>query len=614
MTRSARSAAAGATWRAALVVAALSGAACANDRARVAPSPARDAAAAATQPGTQPLADPLASLPADGPVVRYAGAFARDPAVIAFQTKAPALAAVATARLRDELDLRFVEGRGPRIVLVDGADAPARGVVSLRLIDGVRRPEIRVSAAAVASGELRAEDEVPGLLAEAAIHATSPERAPPAWLLEGVPPVFSKDTDRRVAALVLRSPTLRVAPGTLAPLAPAFRVAGLQRIGIGERVLARFLAARLGGAGDGAALREVGVGAEDFLDAAAETEAEQALERVAEDPAVRAVRRVRLAVLAGEIAAAEAALGAPAVAEIADPWVEAESRLVRAELAMLRDEAPAAAATLDDILQRRERVLRLADARFLRALCALRMGDATARVRAADFARTHLLDDRTAPILRDLAVAVQDAIDLVSADAATRARAATRMGDAGVPSTAPYLGRSLSDGDAAVRRAVVVSLAKLGAADAVAAVEAATRDADGSVRLAAFAALVALNPDRAASAAKSLATDTDPEVRRAVAAFEGTRAPPKSPPRAPGVRETGRTTPPAAADPPAVEPARPDVRPAPTPPTAPRPAPDALPEAPPPPPAARLPRGRPETSPPPPPAPRPPAPLPPPKK
>ncbi|MCE9635742.1 MAG: HEAT repeat domain-containing protein [Planctomycetes bacterium] len=480
-----------------------------------------------------PSPDPVDSLPSDGPVARYRGAFARETAVLAFQREAGLLLDAAVARLRDETGLQFTEGRAPAITLLDSPDLPAGGRASLRLVNGVRRPQIDVRASAVVAGEFRAKEHLPALVAESAVLAASAERAAPEWVVRGLPTVFSDGAERRASELLLGGATARVDLAGLAPLEPAFRVAALQRIGVGERVLARFLDARLGGAGDAAALREVGVGSMDFLDAAAATEADRMLDRILEDERARSLRAVRESLTAGDIAAAESAISRVPASGGASPWVDAEVRLVRAETSLLRGEDGAAIASLDDVLARPEFVLRLRDARFLRALAALKADDPGARARAAEFARTCIDDPRTAAILQDLGVSTQDAFDLVSGDTDARAKSAARLGEKGIATTLPFVARSLRDGEASVRRAVVAAIGRIGAKSGAVELDTACGDSDAGVRSAALVALAQIDAPRGLTRSREMTSDPDESVRRAAADVIARLAPkPVAEPRA----------------------------------------------------------------------------------
>lgn len=509
--------------------------------------------------------------PVELSIAAYAGAFADDAAVRGFAAAFGAAASEVLPRLRDEAGLGFLPDRTPLVTLVDGATTPPQGGVVIRVVDGVRRPEIRVRAGAVAAGEFRPGDDAPPLLVEAALLATAGERAPPPWVREGVGVHLGGTLERRLLEIAVAHPGTSFPVEALEPLDAAFRTAALARIAVGERPIRRYLEALLAGADASAALASVGVGDVLFLDAAAETERDRAHRDIVADERLTALRAARRSVLAGEADAAEALLrmrGAPdSEGRAGTPAVEAEMRLVAAEAALVRGEGRAADDHIAAAFADAGALVRVRDARWL----SVRAGEAQGDVegtwgRLAAFTRWFPDDVRVAGAAGALGVDAAALRAIVAADPAERAAAATAVGGARVPGAVAVLRPALRDGHVAVRRASAAALGRM-AAQAKSAAEALDRacgDPEAAVRGDALAALTNVDPARAVHRAAAMRSDPDAAVRAAAERLLGIGAPPPVQPKptpqpaereprpeASPARPTAPTAPPPTSAPPA---------------------------------------------------------------
>ncbi len=453
----------------------------------------------------------------------------------------------AAAVAASEAGLSFTEGRGPLVVLGDD-DVPRRGDVAVRLIDGVRRPVLRVPVTGLLSGTFLPAAHFAPMVIEAAVLSTAGDRTPPPWLTNGLAVELSGSFDRLLHERALGGPTLRVSANSLFPvddiedpLVAATRVRALERIARGDRPLARFVKERLSGAGEAAALDAVGVQGDVFLEAAAETERAEALDDLALGGPLGALAEARDALASDSPEGA--ALAAPVLKAAlrdgdANEYVAAEARIVLAHVAFLRNDLKGAARHLQSASTPADALLRPAEARLLAARVTEAAGEAEQSSRlyrafAADF------PDHPAASQALLAVGISEEVaasapgvasDVVSKDARVRARAAVALGEAGDPSAAPALREMIDDDDPDVRRLSLAALALLLGEDAENDLERGTRDGDAAVRGAALSMLAFASPARGESRARDLATDDNAEVRTAAERILASAAPPKTQP------------------------------------------------------------------------------------
>ncbi len=401
-------------------------------------------------------------------VAPYRGLRADDPRLATALREIAAAGPRAIEKVRDATGLEVRAGRGPLVVLDDGADVAPEGVVDVRLVDGVRRPVLRVSAAAVAASRFRAEDHVHPLVAEAAILTAAGEREPPDWVRLGVPVALAGETDRLVRERALGGTEVSLDETSLfaSPrLAATARARALARIALGERPFLRFLEAILAGRGEEAALDAVGVDDVTFLDAAAGTEQARAARALADDPLWTALQRARAAVADGAFDRADSALSGW-VARLTGPgpdaWAAADARLVLAEVALARNEPLAAASLLDEALSQPATLIRLPEARLARARAALLAGDeAGGGRRIAAWIRDFPHDARASDPLRALlGLSPEEIGDLLATDPARRTRLARGLGQAAGRRAGPALHALAQDADAGVRAAAVAGLAR----------------------------------------------------------------------------------------------------------------------------------------------------------
>lgn len=570
---------------AALLAATLLPAACAGKGAAAPPPNAA--------PAVNPYAEPAPVADTDDlSFDRYDGTFARDRGVAAFRADASAAAARTAERLRTDAGISFLPGRAPRLRLVDDADAPA-GSVAVRIVDGVRRPEIVVRAVDAASGRFRATTDLPPLYAEAALLAASKDRVPPEWLRTGIGLHFGDALESQALRTALASgPRVRTDAAAFAALDGGFRAAALARIGQGERPFLRYLEARLAGRDETTSLREVGVEASEFLDAAAETERDRTLDDLRATEGLRTLGDVRARLEAGDVAGADAVFGAARVGGEGDAAVVATERLLlRAEIALRRGEAQTAAQFLDEVFSSPVPPLRLVDARYLRAIADANLTDAAGPGgRNIDVLRWHA-DDARAPMLAEaLGLPFGSVVPSVHGSPDARAAAVQRIAAAKSSHATAFVRRSLRDGAATVRRSAVMGLAAFGDKAVVPDLEAACEDTDGTVRAAALKGLAGIDVERAKVKAAAHVNDREPAVKEIAAALlappkkvepaKPVPAPPKdavkppAPATAPTAPPTSPTSPTKAAPAgPTKPPAPTPVQPTPTPPPAPKPAP-----------------------------------------
>ncbi len=491
---------------------------------------------------------------------RYEGTFARDRGVAAFRADAATAAAKTAERLRTDAGISFLPGRAPRLRLVDDADAPSTGSVAVRIVDGVRRPEIVVRAVDAASGLFRATTDLPPLYAEAALLAASKDRVPPEWLRSGIGLHFGDALEARALRTALASgPVVRTDAAAFKELEGGFRAAALARIGQGERPFLRYLEARLAGRDETTSLREVGVEASEFLDAAAETERDRTLDDLRATEGLRTLGDVRARLAAGDVAGADAVFGAARVGGEGDAAVVATERLLlRAEIALRRGEAQSAAQFLDEVFSSPVPPLRLVDARYLRAIADANLTDAAGPGgRNIDVLRWHAADPRAPMLAEALGLPFGSVVPSVHGSTDARAAAVQRVAAAKSSHATSFVRRSLRDGAATVRRSAVMGLAAFGDKAVVPDLEAACEDTDGAVRAAALKGLAGIDADRAKAKAAAHAADRDPAVKEIAAAL---LAPPKKaePPKPvpPAPKEATKPQP-AAPTPTATPPAKP---------------------------------------------------------
>lgn len=462
------------------------------------------------------------------------GAWEKDERWAARLRDLAATAGAAFERVRSETGLAFDAGRGP--VAEFDETAPAEGDVSVRFVEGVRRPLLRISPRALLCGEFRASADLAPLVASAAIRAAAGERSPPAWIVQGASIVAGDVLERRLnqraiggASVRSRDEELLGTPAT-DPLAAAVRVKALLRCARAERPLVRLLALATEGRDEESMLSDLGIGQRAFLDAASDTERDRAAESIQRDGLFAALRDVRGALARGDVAGADAACAAVAGAiddAGGNPWIAADLRLCRAQIAVLRADAKAAKAAWETAGDW-TRILRVRDARVTEAcVAALTRGSAqTLRALAADWLDALAMPPLTGLIPVPAAVRAKNpaiCADVFSPDPLRRKAAAVQIGEAGGRESAVALRLLAGDSDAPVRRAAVAALAVALGHAADDDVEAATRDADASVRGTALELLAVSDRGRAAKRAAAMKDDPDPAVRRRAAELARTK-------------------------------------------------------------------------------------------
>lgn len=489
-------------------------------------------------PGTAPAGEILRAERSEVEVAGYAGAFAAEPLVLAFPAEVLLVAPRTLAALRETTGLAFLPDRGPRVLLVDGTSVPPAGRVDLRVVDGLRRPEIRIRAGAVAAREFVVEDGLPPLLVEAAVVAAARERVPPGWVREGLALHLGGALEHRAFDAVLLRPGESLDTADVAALDPGFRAAALARIAVGERPFERYLARRLAGADETSSLREVGVEREAFLEAAAATERDRTLRALAEDERLVAVRAARAHLALGDADGAEARLGS--ATEAPNGRIGSERRLVAAEISLARGEAAAAQAHVEQVLAADRVRVRRRDAMWLLARAAEAPGRTDdARRRLVAFARAFPDDPRTEAAARSLGLDAAALRDTVAAEPAARAAAAAALGRAAAHGSFDAVRPLLLDGQPEVRRAAAAAVGALAgngasvATGAAADLDVACGDADASVRIAAIEALARIDRPRAEARASRLAEDPSPEVRAAATGVRAARPESAPPPPSP---------------------------------------------------------------------------------
>ena len=516
--------------RAALILAALAAAACGSTAAvdgdaRADSDQPREAAAIATVAGRRV-----------GPIQfrEYTGAAAADPRLAPAIARMAAIVDPTIVAAENRAGIAFLPDRDAVVMLSD-RPVPGGGDVNARLVDGIRRPVIRIEVRALLAEEFLPESHFRALIVEAAVVASAGDHVPPAWLRVGLGPVLTDTFDRLLHERALggasvRSATTEIfppAPGNDDPLRAAAQVRALERIARGDRPLARFVAARLEGQSEVAALDAVGVQDTAFLEAAAETERDRALAGLAEGGPLQALADARLALDRGDpgkatthVALIEAELAAGALS----PWFEADSRLVLAEYALVvgdlvRARQLAAAALGAPTYLVRVREARLCEARAARANGDTRAASRLFRGYLTDFPDAPGSDEARAALGVDEELAARlpgIASELSSENSKIRAKAAVRLGETGDPSVAEPLRRLTADEDSDVRRLAYAALALAVGADATEDLGAGTRDVDPAVRGAALSMLAFADVERGTARARELESDASPEVRTVV--------------------------------------------------------------------------------------------------
>lgn len=248
---------------------------------------------------------------------------------------------VGEARAAERAGLTFLPERRPQIVFHDAAQEPAVDV-AMRLVDGVRRPVLRISAPALLRDYGPYFSWVSEAMVEAALRSAAGERAAPRELSQGLGLVLGDGFDQEVYRRAFLEPSLPLIRGEGDPLLRALGVMAIERIGTGATPLARYVRARLDGRPVDDALASIGIDGEEFLAAARETERERLAERLLRDPLLGPVLRARRALDAGNVAGAEAEMASVTdVKEIPDAsdWSRDEANLVLAEIDLRRGRA-----------------------------------------------------------------------------------------------------------------------------------------------------------------------------------------------------------------------------------------------------------------------------------
>jgi len=430
--------------------------------------------------------------------------------------------------------LAFMAERRGAVFLVDDDIRPS-GEVTTRIVEGVRRSVIRISARRLVSGEFLPEVHFPPLVVEAAVLAAAGERIAPAWLRAGLATEVGGVFERVLYQRVLGGASVRTQATALFPPTPSgndplvagARVRALARVARGERALARFVTTRLAGTTDADALADVGVHDEDFLDAAAETERDRALASVQQAESLELLARAREALVTGE-----ASRGIPIAALLGkridegrvSDWIATDARITLADYRLRAGDAAAARTLLATALADRTLVVRLREARLLDARAAAAEGDARA---AASLYRDYSTDypgtEGAAEALRAIGIDPELVArlpgiveEITSDDAAVRRRAALRLGETGDEAAAAPLRQLASDDDPDVRRVALSGLALVLGERAASELELGTFDPSPDVRGAALGMLAFADAARGEARAQALAGDPAPEVRSVV--------------------------------------------------------------------------------------------------
>ncbi len=468
----------------------------------------------------------------------YDGAAAGDPRLPAAVDRLAEVVLPTLVAAEDRAGVTLQPSRDAVVMLIDVAPHDAtggtvggtvgarRGNVNLRLVRGVRRPVIRISARALLAGEFVPAAHFPPLLVEAAVVASAGDRVAPAWLRSGLGPEITGTFERLLHERALGGGAVITAPELLFPSTPAgddplwaaARVRALSRIARGERPLARFVAARLEGRSELAALQLVGVQDAAFLEAATETEMDRALAALLAGGPLEALGKAREALRQGDpsrAAAHVALLDRELGAGTLSPWVTADARLTIAQYALVAGDLRRARALASSALAAPEQLVRVREARLCEARAARASGDQSAsamlfRAYLADFPGAPGSDEALDSLGIDTELAARlpgIAGQLAAENPAERGRAAVRLGETGDAATAPPLRRLTADEDGDVRRLAYAALALVLGPDAADDLDAGTRDAHPEVRGAALAALAFVDTRRGETRARELAAD-----------------------------------------------------------------------------------------------------------
>jgi len=347
------------------------------------------AAGCATSPAdTTPVGPPpgLVQPEANTPFVLrpYTGTARADPRLAGLLARLRKAGAKALVTAEDEAGLGFVPGRGPLVELSDSLPSEPGVRVTIRLVDGIRRPVVSLATRPFLAEKLTPEEHGAAALAEAALIATFGEREPPEWVRVGVPIALVGGLPRLLHERALRGRAMMLAQlvpvlDETDPITAAMRITTLRRIGRGERPLALLLAEFVRGASHRKALRAIGVEDPAFLEAAFETDRKKAWEAIA-SPAVLAAISARAVLDSGSKQAPAAGKILSALRrqeeEAASRWARAELWVLRGQVLLAEGKPRDALAALDRALERPPDVIRLDHARALRAAAAKAVGPA----------------------------------------------------------------------------------------------------------------------------------------------------------------------------------------------------------------------------------------------
>lgn len=534
---------------------------------------------------TEAVSDDAGSGAATAATTDYEGRHRSDPRLVAARAELDAAVRQGVAELT-AAGWGFPEGRGPVVRLSDDVGR-AEGVrVRVALHEGRRRPILHVSPRALMAGEVGPGRRLRIALAEAALVARAGDRTLPEDVLAGAPLVLADavlDT-AIVSVLESKQPSLDAADVYSGPtgrrLAAAVRMGAVERIGLGERPLERYLDALLDGADPLAALAEVGVDDSTFLEAAGETDRDRLLTDLVLEPLLAEVVDLRRALFAGGPAAADPMVATvlDGLKEGADARVATDARLAVAEVHAAGGDLVRAHSRLREVLKERSSLIRHQDARRLELVLA--EGGARHAELAVRFledypddpAGQEALDalgfgpEVSAPV-RALSVAV------LSPQADERARAAGALARLRTDDAVEVLHRLSRDASPEVRAAVYEGYSVARPSDAAERLEDALDDPAPEARLAALEALLRVDPARGEEAARELAGVPDPVEPKPGDVVPSKPLPVK--PSPPDAKETRRV--PDAVRPKPVVPVRPDATPpkpvSPTPVTPPKPVP-----------------------------------------
>ena len=358
----------------------------------------------------------------------------------------------------------FPAGRGPLLRIHD--DVPREEAVRVRSVlhAGRRRPLIAVSPAALLAGEVDSEIALRVALAEAALIARAGDRALPSEVVAGAPLVLADAVldVALISVLQAKSPSLRgerVYAGRVGErLAAAVRLGAVERIGLGERPLTRYLDAILDGAGEGAALAEIGVDDATFLAAAAETDRERLLTDLLLDPVLAELVDLRRALYDGGPEATEGLLEpvTDRLDDELDPRVAADARLAVAEVHAAGGDLVRAHSHLRKALATPEDLIRRQDARRLELVLA--EGGARHAELALRFLQDYPSDPAGQEALDALGFGPEVSapvralsVDILSTRPTDRARAAEALGRIDGPDALDALERLAADTAPSVR-------------------------------------------------------------------------------------------------------------------------------------------------------------------